>query len=166
MLDWLGFQTRARWTAVRALLGSPGGREAYDRPAGGIASFPATLSDPRFMSQPYGFSNVRLDVQAGVLTVFPSPAETLMHGWWDPLEYRWPAVVLERLRPLPHTCLLVDVHGSFGFCAVRQDGPLREALAAAGFDVIDVAGWDMPRRVRRDDVGDRFDQVPQFARES
>ena len=117
------------------------------------------------MITPRGFSNVRLDVQAGALTVVPLPVETLVHGGWEPLEYVWPTVVLETLRPFMMTSVLVDVHGSLGFCDVLRGAPLREALTAAGFDVVHIERWGAPRRVRRSEVGDRFDRIPQFARE-
>jgi hypothetical protein len=155
---------RARLIATRALFGGNGQQELCGLgPV--VASFRAHLSDPRFLTKPFGFSNVRIDVRTGTLTVVPLPVETLMHGSWDPLEYAWPSVVLARLRPLVLTGLLVDVHGSLAYCSLREGVRLREALTTAGFEVIDIERWGVrPRGVRRHEVGDRFDQVPDFAR--
>ena len=59
----------------------------------------------------------------------------------------------------------MDVHGSLAYCALREGARLREALSTAGFEVIDIERWGArPRGIRRNEVGDRFDRVPDFAR--
>ena len=160
----LGTGARARVMATRALFGGDGQRESCGLgPA--AASFRAHLSDPRFITRPHGFSNVRIDVRTGTLTVVPLPVEILMHGSWEPLEYSWPSVVLARLRPFAQTGLLVDVHGSLAYCALLDGARLRGALSTAGFEVIDIERWGIrPRGVQRHEVGERFDRVPGFAR--
>jgi hypothetical protein len=152
-------------TAARTLFGGDG-EQAPDGLGPVAASFTASLSDPRFLLQHYGFGNVRIDVRTGTLTVVPLPVEILVHGSWPPLEYAWPSVVLARLRPSRLTALLVELGGSLAYCEVREGTRFREALSTAGFEVVDIQRWltSRPRPVRRDEVGDRFDRVPDFAR--
>ena len=160
---------RARLTAARTAARTLFGGNGEPAPGGlgpDAASFMASLSDPRFLTQHHGFSNVRIDVRTGTLTVVPLPVEVLMHGSWPPVEYAWSSVVLVRLRPVRLTALLVELGGSLAYCEVREGARFREALATAGFEVIDIQRWltSRPRGVRREEVGDRFDQVPDFAR--
>lgn len=152
---------------MRVLLGGTDRKEPYG-PGPVAASFRASLADPRFLTRHYGFCNVRIDVRTGRLTVVPLPVETVMHGPWDPLVYLWPSVVLARLRPSMLTALLVDLYGSLAYCEVREGPRFREALCAAGFEVIDIERWvtSRPRGVRRDEVGERYERLPEFARAS
>ena len=125
--------------------------------------FSAWLWDPRFAMHIRGWSTVRLGVRPRGLTIAPGQVETLLHGWRAPIEYDWPVAVLERLLPFASRGLLVDVQGQAGLCIVHRVEALREALARAGVSVIEIRrwGWDMPRRIRLEELGTHHqDELP------
>jgi hypothetical protein len=56
-----------------------------------------------------GFPSAYLDVYRGELRAYPN-AVARTFGRWT-ISYAWPTVVVEYLRPLGHTGVLVDVDG-------------------------------------------------------
>jgi len=155
---WLELTMGARVRALRRAPPGPLGEAAADQ----AEWFQAWLWDPRFQTHGRGFATVRLGVRPGGLTLFPRHAESLIHGWDEPIEYDWPVVVSEQLLPLMSRGLLVDVRGAAGLCIVRHDRALRESLARAGLTVIEIRrwGWDSPRRVHALELSAHIADVP------
>ena len=158
---WATSAVRARLSVLEssaepALRGS-GGDETQT-----IAWFSGWLNDPRFLSQARGFSNVRVGVREGGLVIVPTKVETLLHGWTKPVEYDWPAVVLQRRWLLFSAAILVDVEGRAGLCEVRGAARFLAALERAGLSVVTarVTVWDGPRRVRLTDLGGHAKDLP------
>ena len=162
---------RPAWTLVmskvrvrRSALGS-GGRpdaagSARRKEWADAEWFSAYLDDPRGALHDRGFFNARLGVFNGGLVIVPSSLNVLLHGRPDPIEYRWPAVVL-KTRPLSlHAVLLVDVRGQTGACVVYDSSRLRLALSRSGMTVIEVRRARMTGRVQPRDLGEHVNDVP------
>lgn len=115
-----------------------------------------------------GFATAVLEVYPGFVLALPYRI-----GAWEgcqPIRYDWPVAVIEyivwsrRLRMPNSAGLLVDIEGHLGRVAVRGGtrGRLRDALRGAGFDVVETThrGWEMPKPITREELGERRDMVP------
>lgn len=136
----------------------------------GMADVPADISVEAFKAwvwtPPYwswrvrGVSNATLGVYPGGFTV----SSRFARGGWPESDYRWPAVVIQTLRPFGGPSVLFDINGALASCAVRRfDGArLRSALESADLMIIDVSrlGWEAPHRVTRAALGEHADEVP------
>ena len=113
-----------------------------------------------------GMSTAQLEVYPGGFTIRP---RVLLQRWsdWPVVDYRWPAVVIETLIPLGGPGLLFEMSGRLVKCVVRWNGDrLRQALARAGLTVIEVRrwGWEAPRVVPADALGEHASDVPRAVR--
>jgi hypothetical protein len=114
-----------------------------------------------------GFATVRLAVFPGRLVVTPRFSHPLLSyalGIPSSIEYDWPAVAVELLRPTGGTHVLLDIDGKLGAVAVGRLSRRRltDALSAAGFVVVQSTrwGWEAPRPLTRDRLGTSVEQVP------
>lgn len=126
----------------------------------GAEWFSAFLHDPRFMLHDHGYSNVHLGVYDRGMVIVPATITVLVHGWKDPIEYHWPAVVLKTRSPLRSAGVLVDVCGEMGACVTHEGARLRRALDRAGLTVVEVRRGGMTRRVQPRDLGTHLGDVP------
>ena len=87
-----------------------------------------------------------------------------------PVDYRWPAVVVQRLVWFHKTMfpawasVLVDVQGQLGSVTVpfgARNG-LADLLSAAGFDVVQVVrrGWEAPQSLVATDYPHLVGRIP------
>jgi hypothetical protein len=84
-------------------------------------------------------------------------------GGWDELDYDWPTVVVETLKPFGSPGLLFEMSRSLARCAVpRQGDRLRDALRRAWFQLLEWRhwGWEAPRPVPPDVIGEQAANVP------
>ena len=131
-----------------------------------IAWFPAWYNGPAVESNGTiftGFSTAKLGVFTGGFSVFATPLEGRFHKW-QRVDYMWPAVVVETTRPLRGLGLLFDHDGRIAWCGVPRSGskPLKDALLAAGLDVIEVSvrGWAAAIPVPHELLGEAVERVP------
>ncbi len=117
---------------------------------------------PYFRPRVRGLCNAALYIRPGAFTVEARRFYSYISGW-RAVEYRWPAVVVETLRPLGDPGLLFEMSGKLARCQVRRDGArLRQALDSAGFAVIEVRhwGWEKPHPVAASELGGHAGSVP------
>jgi hypothetical protein len=128
-----------------------------------VETFSAWVWEPPFeRMRVRGLSNATLFIRPGRFTVEARRYYRRIGGW-DQLAYDWPTVVVETLRPLGGPGLLFEMSGKLARCAVQFQGQrLRGALSRAGFVVIEWShwGWEAPRRVPPDVIGEQAANVP------
>lgn len=82
----------------------------------------------------------------------------------EAIDYRWPAVVLERKLPTRFTGALAPIGYGLGLVGIGllEGRRLAGSLKAAGFTVIEVKrwGWEAPHTVSEQVLGGYVDQVP------
>jgi hypothetical protein len=133
-----------------------------------LAEFLAWLwAPPRGRSRLRGLATVRLAVLPGRLVITPRLKHELLNyvlGIPPVIEYEWPAVVIDRLRPTGMAGVLVEVKGELGLVGVgfSSRDRLADVLRAAGFAVVERTrwGWEAPRRVAAAQLGEHVDHVP------
>ncbi len=79
------------------------------------------------------------------------------------IEYRWPVVVIQTLRPFGEAKLLFEMSGELASCTVSFQGArLRAALDRAGLTIVEVTGWgwEAPHRVDRETLGAHARELP------
>jgi hypothetical protein len=130
-----------------------------------IAWFPVWFNSPAIWSSGvtfYGFSTARLGIFPGGFSVFSTPLERRVHRW-ERADYQWPAVVLERFRPVG-TSLLFDFKGEIALCAPwGRSVRVRAALTAAGLEVIEVSvrgSVNRPQAVPHQLLGPAAEHLP------
>ena len=137
------------------------------KPDGGdddwVESFPAWVWEPPyFRVRLRGLYTADLHVRRGGFTVEPRRLLRYVRRWQH-IDYDWPAVVVETLLPLGGPGLLFEMSGRLARCQVRREGArLREALSRAGLAVVEFRhwGWEAPRRVPPDVLGEQAANVP------
>jgi hypothetical protein len=108
-----------------------------------------------------GMSNATLRVHPGGFSI----SSRFRVGGWANIEYDWPAVVIQRLRPLAiGPSVLFEMNGELGSCMVWwfEGERLRAALKRAGLRIIEVThlGWERPHHVSVEALGKHATQVP------
>ncbi len=128
-----------------------------------VETFKAWVWEPPFeRMRVRGLSNATLFVCPGRFTMQARRFYRRIGGW-EQVEYDWPAVVIETLRPIGGPGLLFEMSTKLARCAVpRQGARLRNALNRAGFVVVEFRhrGWEARRRVPADVVGGEAANVP------
>jgi hypothetical protein len=122
----------------------------------------------RHMRQLRGLPNANLTIGAGRFTLEPGSIYRRlgqhMSRWTEQVDYAWPAVVIETLRPTGGPGVLFEMFGELSrFTARRGErSTVRAALAEAGFSFVDVTrwGWEAPHPVPRATLGGYVDHVP------
>lgn len=130
-----------------------------------LEEFPAWTWVPGTLMQARGFSPDRfLLFERRFLVVPQHGIAGRFSGLAEPIDYRWPAVVVEQKVPLPARGVLVPIGYGLGLVAIGllQGRRLPELLRRAGFTVIEVRrwGWEAPHRVAAKMLGEHLDQVP------
>jgi hypothetical protein len=128
-----------------------------------VESFKAWVWEPPYERwRLRGLSNATLSIRAGRFTIEARPFYRRVGGW-EKIEYDWPSVVVETLRPLGGPGLLFEMSRHLARCSVQFKGArLRAALDRAGFVVVEFThwGWEAPRRVPPSVVGEQAAHLP------
>jgi hypothetical protein len=132
-----------------------------------IAHFPAWVYEPNRLLRYRGFATNDLWIFPNRLVVVPRRLKPFPrpHGFKD-VEYSWPTVVIETLRPtgkpLGTSQALIEIHGQLGSVSVRGRRRFRRALQQAGFKIIEVThwGWEAPHQVPARILGAEVGNVP------
>lgn len=136
---------------------------ASDSSSDWVETFKAWVWEPPYMRwRVRGFFNATLFIRPGRFTMEARPFYRRVSGW-EKLDYDWPTVVVETLRPLGGSGLLFEMSGQVARCAVQFQGArLRAALSRAGFVVVEWShwGWEAPRQVPEAVIGEQVVNVP------
>jgi hypothetical protein len=128
-----------------------------------VESFKAWVWEPPYERwRVRGLSNATLSIRPGRFTIEARLFYRRVGGW-EKIEYDWPSVVVETLRPLGGPGLLFEMSRHLARCSVQFQGArLRAALDRAGFVVVEFRhwGWEAPRRVPPSVVGEQAAHLP------
>jgi hypothetical protein len=132
-----------------------------------VETFKAWVWEPPFeRMRVRGLSNASLFIRPGRFTVEARQVYRRIGGW-EEAEYDWSVVVVETLRPLGSAGLLFEMSRKLARRSVQFQGArLRRALTRAGFVVVEYRhwGWEAPRRVPTDVLGEHARDVPAAGR--
>jgi hypothetical protein len=130
------------------------------------ATFPAYFWRPgpaRGQLRARGFRNAVMLVYPGRIVIRPGRIERFIApSVPEEIDYQWPVIILQSLKPLGLRAFLIDVGGMLGSC---KPHPLDRATAAirdAGFEIITTSarGREEPKAVSRNALGARASSVP------
>jgi hypothetical protein len=133
-------------------------------PHDAIEQFSAWVYEPGpLMGRPRGYWTADMWIRPHALLVRARRIRVfgrLLH--FDEIGYGWPTVVVEHFKPFRIPVVLIEIDGELGGVHVRNRARLRSGLERAGFKVIErlVWGYEAPRPVPRDALGDHVNDVP------
>jgi hypothetical protein len=128
---------------------------------GWVEEFSAWVWTPPYWSwRLRGRSNATLLISHGRFVV----RSRFVRGGWPDTDYRWPAVLIQTLRPWGRSSVLFEMSAKLASCSVprSQRTRLYSGLERAGFAIVEERrlGWETPHPATREVLGARATDVP------